>query len=110
MLHKNRSYLIADYSSMKELVSSLHGRTWTGCSGFRCGSLTLLNDSTSGDSAQEYAVIRNGIQIESLTVSWMDFDSLLSLLINLDTGVEPGVPSSSFTITPHPEGTCYLCA
>jgi hypothetical protein len=31
----------------------------------------FLNDSFSEDGAQEYAVVRDGRQIESLTVSWM---------------------------------------
>lgn len=32
--------------------------------------LFFLNDSFSEDGAQEYAVVRNGRQIESITFSW----------------------------------------
>jgi hypothetical protein len=60
------------------------GRTWTLCSAFRVGSLTLFNDATSEDGAQEYAVFREGVQVESLTCSWMKPDALAATLRELD--------------------------
>lgn len=61
--------------------------TWTLCTGFRAPNGDLwLNDSLSEDGAQEYAVIRHGRQIESVTVSWC---TLAALTAYIDGGLVP---------------------
>ena len=111
MMHKKRPHTIAEFADLDELCKKLVNHTWTTCSGFRWRSLTLLNDSTSEDAVQEYAVIRNGIQIESLTVSWMESpDVLAGYLVPLDSGEMPGVSFGPVKIIPHPDGYCSRCA
>ena len=71
MLHQNRMFGVIAVQSVGELVENLTEHTWTLCTGFSLEGLLFLNDSFSEDGAQEYAVVRDGRQIESLTVSWM---------------------------------------
>jgi virulence-associated protein VapD len=76
MLHKNRIWNVVDVTP-EELEDKLVNYSWTLCTGFRLPDGTLwLNDSTGEDSAQEYAVIKDNIQLESITVSWCDIDSI----------------------------------
>ena len=68
---------IAQAQSPEQLARDLTDRTWTLCTGFQFGSYLFLNDSTSEDGAQEYAVLKrlpNGqyLQIESISFSWCD--------------------------------------
>jgi hypothetical protein len=109
MYHKKRNHSLGVVTSFAELASKLTRQTWTPCSGFVCGSLTLLNDSTSADGAQEYAVIRAGRQIESLTCSWMSAEELQRALERLDTG-KAGVDMGHVEINAHPVGSCAHCA
>ena len=52
--------------------------TWCCCAAFELGGYLFLNDSTSEDGIQEYAVLKrdggNGkpIQVESITFGWCD--------------------------------------
>lgn len=71
MLHQHRRFGVITVQSVGELVENLTEHTWTLCTGFSLQGLLFLNDSFSEDGAQEYAVVRDGRQIESLTVSWM---------------------------------------
>jgi hypothetical protein len=71
MIHHQRTFGVITVQSVGELVDNLTEHTWTLCTGFSFEGLLFLNDSFSEDGAQEYAVVRNGRQIESLTVSWM---------------------------------------
>lgn len=109
MIHKDRAYSLTIVGSFAELAEMLTKRTWTPCSGFVCGSLTLLNDAFSPDGAQEYAVIRAGRQVESLTCSWMDAGELLSTLETLDRG-ESGIDMGAVRIYTHADGCCGHCA
>jgi hypothetical protein len=71
MIHDKRRFGIVTVASVGQLVEDLKEHSWTLCTGFALQDLLLLNDAFSEDGAQEYAVIRQGRQIESLTVSWM---------------------------------------
>jgi len=92
MFHRNRVWTISAIDSLDELANKLYEHTWCCCNAFRYKDLLLLNDATSGDGAQEYAVVRlddaphiepplRGTQIESLTVSW--YESEAKLLLDL---------------------------
>lgn len=73
MMHDKRVFLVTEVSSVEELADKLTNYTWTCCSGWRLGKLLFLNDATSADGAQEYAVILDGpeqFQVESITFSW----------------------------------------
>ena len=77
MLHTRRRWAITHVESAEELAHKLtECGAWTACTGFEFRGYLFLNDSTSPDAIQEYAVVkvagRDGkpIQIESWTVSW----------------------------------------
>ncbi len=109
MLHRNRRHAITPVASLEELVEKLHGHTWTTCTAFSHSTLILLNDSTGPDGAQEYAVLRDGRQIETLTVSWMTRDELTESLLKLDaTGGD--VDMGPCQPLAHPVGCCHACA
>lgn len=79
--------------------------------------LILLNDSTSGDGAMEFAVLRasDRIQVESITFGWLQSEdakaSVAEYLSALADGSRCGVPSKEPTPNiPHPDGSCRHCA
>jgi hypothetical protein len=72
MMHAKRQWCVVDAKNPEELARNLVDITWTLCTGFRIGAYYFLNDSTSEDGAQEYAVLRQMpdgrlLQIESIT-------------------------------------------
>ncbi len=117
MLHSKRTWKICDVETPEELARQLTQYTWTGCTGFRLvgSGLLFLNDSTSGDGAQEYGVILegSGAQVESVTFGWMTRARALALLRRYvaDLPNEPygTVNPSRWAAEAHPEA-CYLCA
>ena len=74
MLHTHRTWQVSDVATADELADKLTDYTWTGCTAWRLQGVLFLNDSFSEDGAQEYAVIRDGIQIDSITFSWCTRD------------------------------------
>ena len=87
MLHPNRIYLVSHHPSVAALAHELKRvSTWTLCTAFEAEGLTLFNDATGEDGAQEYAVYRGGEQIESLTTSWMTEEALVEELRALVAG------------------------
>lgn len=76
MWHRNRRWQVAPVESVFLLARHLTEMTWVLCQGFqiRGSPYLFLNDSTSPDGAQEYAVVkREGDdlpQVESITFSW----------------------------------------
>ena len=89
MLHADRIWSASEVSSAEELARHLTETTWCCCQGFRIAGhprYVWLNDSTSADGAQEYAVCRLGLakgdirQIESITFGWCDYDKSLQFI------------------------------
>jgi len=79
MLHENRVFCLAVVPTAAELAEKLIDYTWCLCTGFQlAGSPDTLfvNDSTSPDGAQEYAVLRrldgDWFQVESITFGWIE--------------------------------------
>lgn len=133
MIHKNRRWKITDVATLEELSKKLICHSWCLCTGFRVivgarTELLVLNDSFSEDGAQEFAILRDGVQVESLTVSWYpsvdregrfreaDYGAgeidLIHDLVGIEsreikTGFENVKPSS---LLPHPDGSCPACA
>ena len=70
----------------------------------------FLNDSFSEDGAQEYAVVRDGQQIESLTVSWMSRAELHNTIDALLEGSGVDYGPVDVTVEPADEHRCPLCA
>ena len=71
MIHASRRCHLVEVDSVGQLVDDFKTCTWTLCTGFSLQGLLFLNNSFSEDGAPEYAVVRDGQQIESLTVAWM---------------------------------------
>ncbi len=70
MMHTNRVFQVIDVTTVEELTINLTEHSWTLCTGFRLQGVLFLNDSLSEDGAQEYAIVRDGRQVESITFSW----------------------------------------
>lgn len=112
MIHKNRRYLVTTLPTPEALATEMHRvSTWTLCTAFAVGDITLFNDAFSEDGAQEYAVFRGDEQIESLTVSWMTTERLTEVLRDLVAGggihMATGRPSSDHPAAPE---RCMFCA
>lgn len=110
-MFKKRGHSVHKLSSIRELAETLYGHSWTVCSGFAAENLIAVNDATGPDGAQEYAIIRNGEQVESLTVSWYDsVDELHKELQKLNDDPTSGVSFGAIELKPHAEPYCIHCA
>jgi hypothetical protein len=78
--------------------------------GFSFEGLWFLNDSLSEDGAQEYAVVRGGRQIESITVSWMSRAEAHNTIDWLLRGGGADYRPVSPTLDPAEDHHCPLCA
>jgi len=110
MMHRSRRFAVGNLLAT-ELADKLKESTWTLCTGFRCGRFLWLNDSTSEDAVQEYAVVRESdmFQVESITVSWCTKERLYGY------AVAPGSVESFGKITNPIDKVdeherCALCA
>jgi len=75
MFYKRGYWSVAPVANAEELATKLTEQTWTLCTGFSLGGYLFLNDSTSEDGVQEYAVVKplpegGHVQIESITFGW----------------------------------------
>jgi hypothetical protein len=112
MMHNQRKFHIFKLESFKELAEILFAGTQCLCTGFQLGDFIFINDSTSEDGAQEYAVVKHGMQIESLTVSWVDsIRELLDLFHGVmeagDTPMKLKLENLKLDYSPYHH--CYLC-
>jgi hypothetical protein len=91
MIPYNQQFGEYDVASIDELVENFTQYTWTLCTAFALQDLIFFNDSFSEDGAQEYAVVRAGQQIESITVSWMSWGLLRAGAADVDhaSGARP---------------------
>lgn len=124
MLHDNRNWCLGEVASAEELTSELTAITWCPCQAFRIKDIPdylWLNDSTSPDGAQEFAVVRidsetgTMTQIESLTISWMNRDELLTTVLSIlrnQHDAENGwtQPVTPMIQSPKDHGRCHHCA
>lgn len=117
MWHKNRSFSVADVVTAEELAKKLTQYTWSLCNGFRLGELLFLNDSTSPDGLQEYAVVHEptSIQVESITFGWCNCEQALELIREVQRDVAKGTNLDLDRITnkiqtPQEHGRCGHCA
>lgn len=109
MIHRKRRFLVTHVESAEELAEMLSEQTWTLCTAFEHRGLLFLNDSFSEDGAQEYAAVRAGEQIESITFSWCSPERALDLIQELlNGGGEAPVPLSLRLESG--KHSCRLCA
>jgi hypothetical protein len=120
MFHSNRRWCIAKVDSAEELAKKLAETTWCCCTGFELDGYLWLNDSTSPDGAQEFAVLKlNGpnakpVQIESITFGWCEYARSLEYIKHTLAGLDD---QNSFRRdvepileTPETHGRCGHCA
>ncbi len=119
MMHKTRRWMITGAKTPEQLARDLTEQTWTLCTGFAFQGYLFLNDSTSEDGAQEYAVVLSPpdgtyVQIESITFGWCSFEKALATIEHITAGA---ADRSEFrhTValrldTPETHGRCLLCA
>jgi hypothetical protein len=110
LIHRYRVFRVTAIDDIDELAEKLTASTWTGCTAFRIRDIVLANDSFSADSAQEYAIVRDGRQIESITVSWCTKKTLARTLAQLIDGTYGSDYGPALLRTDHPEGSCAHCA
>jgi len=92
MLHRERTWVISTIDSAEDLAGKLTQCTWTCCTAFLLDGYIYANDATSGDGAQEYAVLKTSqcgeglAQIESITFSWCSESEALALIHKVSAG------------------------
>lgn len=123
MLYADRVWCVSELESAEELAKSLAETTWCCCQAFQIAGYPRyiwLNDSTSPDGAQEYAVCRLGLangdlrQLESITFGWCEFDKSLQhihqTLRGDDDNNEWARPVTATIQTAKEHGRCGHCA
>ena len=87
MYHNHRRWSVQKVASADELADKLLDYNWCGCCGFELEGFLWLNDSTSPDALQEFAVVSRPTedcdefrQVESITVSWCNRQQLLEYI------------------------------
>jgi hypothetical protein len=121
MVFDNRPHFIKKYDDVDQLAKDLVNSTWTLCAGFEYQGLLILNDAFTEDGAQEFAVVIPtssdfGIQVESITFSWIkDVDRAKELILECldyknDFSLAPiRIPVKLERVLNHPEGRCKYC-
>jgi hypothetical protein len=119
MFHSHRVWCVCPAANAGELARQLTEMTWCCCNGFSLRDYLFLNDATSPDGAQEYAVLKRCedgrfLQIESITFGWCDETKALGYLQEILAG---GYDRSRFSHevqpvleTPEQHGRCRHCA
>lgn len=119
MLHEKRVWCVAQVESAEQLSKMLTETTWCCCNAFRIADYIWLNDSSSSDGAQEYAVLKSQadhsfVQIESITFGWMNCDEALASIEQTLSGEfdhhEWSKPVRPTLQTPKEHGHCQHCA
>ena len=109
MLHPEREFAIISIESLDKLALILTGSTWTLCTGFEHQGLLFLNDSTREDDAQEYAVIKDGPQVDSITFGGCSEKQAAGCIRRLLAGRKEGLASVTPRIKPVELHQCPLC-
>jgi len=118
MLHCQRVWSVGPAESVAALANQLTEHTWCCCNGFQIGEYLFVNDATSPDRAQEYAVLKPAtgrfVQIESITFSWMSLASSIDLIGRVLAGEFDNESYSTIGAgqiqTPEQHARCRHCA
>jgi hypothetical protein len=118
MMHNRRRWCVVPVASPEELARMLTSTTWCCCAAFELMGFLFLNDATSPDGAQEYAVVKRGSpgeawrQVESITFSWCNSHQALTYISTAAAGGYdlPTTRSESVVQTPDEHHRCCHCA
>ena len=119
MMHNQRRWCVVPAETSEQLAHNLTEQTWCCCNGFELSGYWFLNDATSPDGAQEYAVVKidgpnqKPIQVESITMSWCSYEVALgyikrALAGEFDTADVAATVDSTIE-TPDEHGRCEHC-
>lgn len=114
MLYPRRVHTLRTVTDVEELAELLTEHTWTFCTGFRLSldgrCLLFLNDSTSEDGAQEFAVFdQNGDQVESITFGWCDRARGAELIRRTLAGEDEALGTYELLLDLNPQHICSHC-
>ena len=113
MFHSDRIFGIQQVSDVKSLANKLYEHFWNECVGFQIGEYVFLNDSFSTEGVQEYAVFRISdgqfIQIESITVGWIDNIESLETALSDAMKSKLNMGSGRLKIEDSKTHHCYYC-
>ena len=109
MIYPKRRFNIKKCSDVETFATEVTRCTWTLCTGFELHGYLFLNDSISEDGGHEYAVIKDGRQVESITFGWCTRRQAMHHVRDIFEGkhVDMGAVSPRLD---HPKGTCHLCS
>lgn len=123
MLHADRIWVLNEVPTVGGLARKLAEQTWCLCQAFMVHAhprYVWLNDSTSENAAQEFAVIKLGLasgdmkQIESITFSWCNRsrakEFVLQTLNGKDDHNEFARQVRATIQSPEEHGICQHCA
>ena len=120
MLHSNRVWCVAPVESAEDLARKVTETTWCGCTAFELSGYAWLNNATSPDGAQDFAVIRleptesRFVQVESITFSWCNYERAVDLIQHTLRGAHDDSDFahevSPVLQTPAQHGRCLHCA
>lgn len=87
MFHAKRVWCVSPKETPEEVARLLTQSTWTLCTAIELRGYLFLNDSTSEDGAQEYAVVKRPagaggrfVQVESITFGWCSYEKALDYI------------------------------
>lgn len=88
MWHKGRRWSVINIETPDELAERLTRSDHQQCVGFRLKHLLFLNDSQSGSTQKEFAVIRDSdkVQVASILFGWCDEQTALEYIHESLTG------------------------
>ena len=123
MFHHNRIWCLAEVDLPEDLAKKLTELTWCCCQAFKVKGhdrYAWLNDSTSADGAQEYAVVKLSrspnvmTQIETITFGWCNYGKALKFtqeaLAGKDDNNDFAIPVTAVIQAPSEHGSCPHCA
>lgn len=109
MRHPERRHRVQVAGNVDKIVAALFVNVYPLCTGIRWASLVLLNDSDTLVD-QIWAVLREGRQIEELTVPLMTPQHLHDELLDLEREGSPNEMGMVLAYGGHPANECALCA
>lgn len=120
MFHTKRRWRVDPVGNAAELAEKLTESTWCLCQGFEILGYLFLNDATSPDGAQEYAIVKRDknrfIQVESITFDWCAPERALQIIDDAiygeydDSELTQELSLSGKLDSPAEHGTCRHCA